>query len=314
VKPLSHSMRRALLILGSLLALALPLDSFAARVERPADIIDGAGMVNYMTRPTFKVGDWVKYHTTSTSEQGFKDDYTVTILIGGEEVWWGEPCFWVETRTQKAGDHERYTASLVSYAAFGDTMANNHIMWFIRKTINGVKNNNEPDIALYTRGKNEIQLRRAVWEKDDNPPLVDSVGTEKVTVAAGSFDTHKVRRRYRNAETADQGDSSIYYRRQLDRTFFVTPKVPITNLARVDVDDHQEGKTWLAGKSDKGPLKTLERARGTTELIEMGSSGLPALLVPVALRKPIDRKAVDAILAEYAHGTPTTGPARHSGR
>src|SRR6185369_10683623 len=84
--------------------------------EHASELIDGAGLVNYMQRPTFSVGSWAKYHTVSKSEQGFKDDYTVTILVAGEEVWWGEPCFWVETRTKKMGARERATASLISYA------------------------------------------------------------------------------------------------------------------------------------------------------------------------------------------------------
>ena len=301
-----RSMRHAVLAAGVLLVGAFSLISSAAeRVERRPDIIDGAGMVNYMQRPNFTVGSWVKYHATSTSERGFKDDYTVTILIGGEEVWWGEPCFWIETRTQRAGEkRENFTASLVSYAAFGDTMAEDHILWFIRKTINGLKLDGTPDIGLYTRGKNEIQLRKAQWMKEENPPLLDSLGRETVTVAAGTFETSKVRRTYGHAETAEQGDSTIYYRRKLGRTFFMTPKVPFTNIAKVVVDDVQEGKTWMAGKFDKGALNTLEKAVGTTELVEYGTSGMTAALVPVGSRKPIDRKVIEATLAEYAQGTP----------
>jgi hypothetical protein len=312
VKPLPRSMRRAALTLGILLVASVPLGSFAARVEKRPDIIDGAGMVNYMQRPNFTVGSWVKYHSVSSSERGFKDDYTVTILIGGEEVWWGEPCFWVETRTEKVGERERYTASLVSYAAFGDTMADDHLLWFIRKTINGLKMDGSPDVALYTRGKNEIQARRAVWAKDDNAPKLDSLGNESVKVPAGSFETFKVRRQYVNAETAEQGDSTVYYERRLDRTFFMTPKVPFTNLAQVTVDDVQKGKTWMAGKFDKGALNILERAQGTTVLTEYGTTGLKAVLVPVGSRRPIDRKVIEATLAEYAHGTPDTG--RHPSR
>jgi hypothetical protein len=306
-------MRRAALAVGILLIVSSSLGSSAERVERRPDIIDGAGMVNYMQHPTFTVGSWVKYHTVSNSERGFKDDYTVTVLIAGEELWWGEPCFWVETRTEKAGEkRENYTASLVSYAAFGDTMTDDHILWFIRKTTNGLKLDRTPDIALYTRGKNEIQLRRASWEKDDNPAIIDSLGHETVTVPSGTFETSKVRKRYGHAETAEQGDSTIYYRRVLDRTFYLSPKVPFTNIAKVVVEDVQEGKTWLAGKFDKGALNVLEKGIGTTELVEYGTSGLTPALVPVGSRKPIDRKLIEATLAEYAQGTPD--PRRHPSR
>src|SRR5713101_5625116 len=104
-------MHRAVLVLFAFLIVVVsttPL--FAESVERPADLIDGAGLVNYMQRPTFQVGTWAKYRTVGNSERGLKDDYTVTVLAAGEEVWWGEPCLWIETRTQKPGDRERITA------------------------------------------------------------------------------------------------------------------------------------------------------------------------------------------------------------
>src|SRR5207249_3949001 len=168
-------------------------------------------------------------------ELGAKDDYTVTILIGGEEVWWGEPCFWVETRTDKPGRPAEVTASLISYAAFGDTMSDRHMLWFVRKTINGLKMNDKPDIALYVRGKTEVQLRRSNWAKEENPDRTDSLGVDTVSVPAGTFRTSRLRRHYGIAETAEKGDSSVYYEHLLDRVFHYTPKVPVTNLAQVDL-------------------------------------------------------------------------------
>ena len=34
--------------------------------------------------PRFKVGDWVRYRTHGDSYQGYRTDYTVTVLIAGE--------------------------------------------------------------------------------------------------------------------------------------------------------------------------------------------------------------------------------------
>ena len=72
--------------------------------------------------------------------------------------------------------------------------------------------------------------------------------------------------------------------------------MPITRTARISIDDHQLGKTWLAGQFDKGPLKTLERALGETVLIEYGTSGLTPLLVPESERGTIDRKLVEGAM------------------
>jgi len=289
-------MRRAARLLLVSLGISIPCGlALAGTVERASDLIDGAGMLNYMQRPTFTVGTWVKYRTLGSSEQGLKDDYTVTILAAGEEVWWGEPCFWVETRTKKGGN-ERVTASLVSYAAFGDSMADRHILWFIRKTINGVLAEGRPDEVLYTRDRAELQQRKASWEHEENPERTDSLGLDTATVAAGKFYGYRVRKYYGISTTAEQGDSTVYYERRLNRTFHISQQVPFSNLAQVELDDLQSGKTWLAGKFDKGPLKTLERARGNTELIAYGTSGLEAVLVPEASRHPIDRKLVDQTL------------------
>ena len=88
-------MRRAvlpLLVAATLLAIVRP-----ARAQEP--LIDAAGMLDYLRPPNFQIGTWVKYHVTSKSLRGYEDDYMVTVLAAGEEVFWGEPCFWLETWT-----------------------------------------------------------------------------------------------------------------------------------------------------------------------------------------------------------------------
>jgi hypothetical protein len=290
------SMRRAAVLVAAILLAATPMVPVRADVDRAPDTIDGAGLLDYMQRPHFAVGNWVKYHTTSSSLRGLNDDYTVTILVAGEEVWWGDPCVWIETWTDKKGGHTSATASLVSYSAFGDTMSEKHILWFIRKTIDGFKADGTPDIALYARSKPELQMRRANIEQEEEVTRNDSLGADTTTVPAGAFQVFKVKRRSGHAQTAELGDSTTYYERRLDRVFYITSKVPITHVARIDIDDHQLGKTWLAGQFDKGPLKTLERAQGQTVLVGYGTGGLTPLLVPVANRVSIERKLVDAAI------------------
>src|SRR5262249_15767529 len=67
----SFSMRRAARLLLVFLGISIPCGlALAGTVERASDLIDGAGMLNYMQRPTFTVGTWVKYRTLGSSEQG----------------------------------------------------------------------------------------------------------------------------------------------------------------------------------------------------------------------------------------------------
>jgi hypothetical protein len=288
-------MRRAVPLFAILLALpALSLQ--AAEVERAPDLIDGSGLVNYMQRPTFKVGSWVKYRTTGSSVQGHKDDYTVTVIVAGEEVFWGEPCVWIETWTEKAGKRKA-TASLVSYSAFGDTMAAKHILWFLRKTINGFNEKGEPDMGVYTREWTELKLRRANWEQEKEKFVADTLGRDTSVAPAGTFNVLKVLRKQVHAETAEKGDSTLYYERRMNQTFHYSNQVPVTQLVKIETDDIQQGKTWLVGRFDSSPLNILERAQGVTAVVEFGTSGQTPVLVPEALRRPIDRKLVEEALS-----------------
>ena len=101
--------RLAAVALG-LLAL-LPLQPRAA--QQKVELVNGIGLIDYSQKPHFKVGDWVRYHVTGSSETGMHDDYEVTVLIGGEERFWGEDCFWVETWTEPASGGSRAVATLM---------------------------------------------------------------------------------------------------------------------------------------------------------------------------------------------------------
>ena len=288
-------MSRALLLsAAALLVSLLPRPIHAQSVERAPNLIDGVGMIDFAGTPNFGVGSWVKYRTHGSSLQGHQDDYTVTILIAGEELWWGEPCFWVETWTQK-GETITRTATMMSYSAFGDTMATKHILWFFRKNVDGFDSEGRPLVVLYARDPSEMKLRMANWEdKSEVKVSYDTLGTETVTVPAGRFETTKIQKFRGVVQTAEQGDSTVYYRRGYTEHYYRTRQVPIASIAKIDIDDKQEGKTWLAGQSDQGPLRMLERSQGTTELLEYGSTGLTPLLVPVSSRQAIaDRKLVE---------------------
>jgi len=78
---------------------------------------------------------------------GMDDQYTVTVLIAGEEEWWGEKCFWLETWTDHGGKFPDRTASLISYAIFDDSLADERLQMYRRKLISGVEEGGKP--ALY---------------------------------------------------------------------------------------------------------------------------------------------------------------------
>jgi len=279
-------MRRAVRLSSLLLPLTLALVLPAHARETT---VDGAGMVDYTQPPNFEVGSWVKYRMQSSSLQGFKDDYSLTILIAGEEDWWGERCFWVETWTEDAGKSKRTMASLLPYAMFGDSNATKHVTWFLRKSIQGINQDGTIQQVLHRRDDADLLARRGAPKQDPVETMRDTLGRDSTTVPQGHFaDCLKTRQVVKMVEQVTRGDSSIYYERNEERVVYRTRQVPITNFARENVDDHQEGRSWRLGESAKaGPLKTLERARGALVLVGKGKGDLTPELVPAHLRKSI---------------------------
>src|SRR5213594_1988671 len=93
-------MRRAVLIVLAASALGLcPLGPIRAQPGGPQRM-NAIGLIDFGGRPTFQVGVFAKYHMSALSAHGVVDDYTLTVMIAGEEEWWGEECFWIETWTK----------------------------------------------------------------------------------------------------------------------------------------------------------------------------------------------------------------------
>ena len=275
--------------------------------------MDGSGMVDYTRPPKLEVGSWVKYRMQSTSLQGFKDDYTITVIIAGEEEWWGDPCFWVETWTEDVGQPKRAMASLMPYSMFGDSMASKHVTWFLRKSIQGVGADGKPQEVIHRRDDNEMFARRAGAQDEGVETKRDTLGRDSTTVPLRRFsDCLKTHQNIRIVEQVTKGDSAIYYERNEARTRYLTNDVPITSLVREDVDDHQQGRSWKLGESSKaGPLKTLERARGSFVLVGMGKGDLTPELVPEEVRKSIrEQQAAQKSAQKAPQKAPSKAPAK----
>lgn len=293
-RAVSVSASRRLLAVATVVACCLsPIPVWG---DRAPDIIDGVGLLDFRDRPLFHVGSWVRYHTVGSSLQGLKSDYTVTILIAGEEVCWGDPCVWVETWLENAGGTS-VTATLVSYSAFGDTMAYRHPGWFLRKSINGMGENGALEVALSMRQKSEFQRRKVDWDARGTGVVIDTLGTESVTIPLGTFQTTRVLHTQAASGAEEEGDSTTYYQHKEHQTHYLSRQIPITGLVKMDIDDIQQGKSWAVGRYNRDSLKTLERAMGTTTLVAQGRGDLTPRLVPPALRYPIaDRSLVERVL------------------
>ncbi len=275
-------MRRAVLALLLLTVLAP-----AAAAYKPEGPVDAVGMIDFRHGVRFKVGDWVQYRTKGESYQGFRTDYTVTVLIAGEELWWGERCFWIETQTSYSGQPPELAATLISYSVFEDSLAHLRFGRYMRKFLDGVDEKGEFIQQPFRRAPTEIQSR--TFAERDPPREVDTLGVEKVETPKGVFDALKVRQVYRETVTQQEGDSTVYFQMIEDHTFWWSDQVPITRLARIAQENTQQRRVWMIGESENAPLRIAEHSTGGTELLDFGS-GMKSRTIPERFQRSIEEQ------------------------
>jgi len=272
-------MRRAI----ALLVLVLVGGAFFAAAvrakEQAVDRINGIGLIDYSSKPAFKVGDWVRYRMTGQSEMGMSDDYEVTVLIAGEEDFWGDRGFWIETWTDKKGALPQTVATLMSYSIFADTLPVQHMQVYQRKTITEADEQGRP-LEIITKPAASMLTARNLFKK----PImwnVDTLEKDTVTTPAGQFVSRKVSIRQGTGATATIGDSSRYDEVRENRMVWMTPKVPITHVARESIENTIARRTWMLGRSAEGsPMLMRERGVGLARLVATGSGLKPRLLPP----------------------------------
>jgi len=275
-------MRRAVLAL--ILVAALPVIAWA---DTDRGVVDAIGMLNYRHHGRLRVGDWVRYRVHGNSERGLATDYTVTLVIAGEERWWGEDCFWVETQLSYFGQEPMYAASLLSYAVFNDSLPAVRFPRYIRKYIDALDSQGKAAQQVYRRAPYELTQRG--WSEYQGPVKRDTLGMEKVTVPKGTFEALHEDRHYRTFVTEHRPDSSVYFEKTKDHSYWTSDAIPITGLVRVDQVDTQRSRVWKAGEFETSPLNVLEQAKGSTELIDFGT-GMKANLVPEFLQHALPDK------------------------
>lgn len=275
-------MRRAILVL--VLVAAFPVTTAA---YKPPGQIDAVGMLDYRHGNRFKVGDWVRYRTKGESYQGYRTDYTVTILIGGEEEFWGEECFWLETQTSYSGQDPEVTASLVSYSIFEDSLPQLRFTRYVRKFIEGRDERGAYQQQPFLRSLSQIRARDFMETED--PRKTDTLGVESVEVPKGAFDALRVREVLRHTETAQQGDSTVYYEMVEDHTSWWSDQVPLTRLVRKDQDNVQRRRVWMIGESANAPMVVAEHSTGATQLLDYGS-GMKPVCIPERFQRPLSEQ------------------------
>jgi len=288
-------MRRAsriLLLIGTLLALS----ALAASAQNRPQIVtsvDGIGMLDYTRKPTFQVGDWVKYRMSGSSDMGMKDDYEVTVLIAGEEEFWGERCVWIETWTESPDRSPRSVATLMSYSIFGDSLAIQRMQLYRRKSINTLDEQGKPRQEVVKAASSALKSRTLFkrpiqWDVDTLPP--DTVHTPR-----GTYNATRVSIRQGTGATTTVRDSSVYSEARENRMTYMHPSIPLTHIVREDIESIIGRRTWEIGRSSASTeLVIRDRGLGTARLIDYGT-GLESRLIPERFRMSFaEQKAAEA--------------------
>ncbi len=276
----------------------LPVLSVESVVER----VNGIGIIDYSHPPTFKVGDWVRYRMIGSSQMGMHDDYELTVLIGGEEVWWGEKCFWVETWTDVRGRAPEAAATLMSYAIFEDTLAIQHMQLYQRKSFSGFSSTGLPEEEI-TKPAVGVFKSRTLFKR----PLmwsVDTLEADTVQTPMGLLHARKVSIRQGTGATATIGDSTVYNETRENRMSWYCLDVPITHIGKEEVENIISRKTSMIGRSKEGaPLHVREKGDGVARLIAFGHGLTPRMV-------PADRR-LGGTATSPPHARAGAVPARH---
>lgn len=292
ITPEVFCMRRAIRI-TALAAFVLAFAWVSGHTEpQVVQRVNGIGIVDYSRKPAFKVGDWVRYHMTGESQMGMSDDYELTLLIAGEEEFWGEQCFWLETWTDAKGRPPETAATLMSYSIFEDSGAVQRLQSYQRKTITGVGPDGRltEDViraaasALKTRTPYQRQM---TWD-------VDTLEADTVQTPVGLFHTRKVSIKQGTGITTNLRDSTLYTEVRENRLTWFTLEVPISHIAREDVENTIARRSWMIGRSAEGsPMRMKERGTGSARLVGMGH-GMQGRLVPLERQKSFEQWRAEA--------------------
>lgn len=283
-------MRRAMTLLILFTCAAMAFSAPPSRGAKAHPIMNAIGLIDYSTKPTFKPGDWVRYHVVGSNNEGDRDDYYVTVLIAGEEKFWGEDCFWIETRTQAAGTTAPMAiVTLMSYSIFDDSLAQTRLKLYMRKEITDVREDGTPWQELTKRPPLTMRNRKPPGEHSEWS--VDTLGADTVQVPPGLYRCTKLKLEEGVARIADMGDSSSRTEVRNTRTVYMTPGVPITHFARERIEETVRHKSWLVGHSQEGSeLKLVGLSAGDARLQDFGT-GLESGLVPEQFRKSFREQA-----------------------
>ena len=264
-----------------LLALfVLPALDRGAHAEKT--LLNGIGLVDYSKPPDFKVGTYVSYQTIQSADGIAEPGEPVTLLVPGEERFWGDDCFWLETRQGEAS-----IMSLISYAVFQDSFPQYRMRFYTRKTISGLDDNGNLDEQLQQMPPSLLKSR-APLPSGDRDRITD-LGPDTVSTPFGTFTCKKIETKRGTGTTQDVGDSTVYTEEYETRTSWFTSKIPMTHLAKEDVDVTVSRKAWRIGHSDPAQKMILMKHSTMSSRVQGFGEGMKSEAFPAERQKSLAR-------------------------
>ncbi|HTK31450.1 MAG TPA: hypothetical protein VL332_05755 [Candidatus Saccharimonadaceae bacterium] len=302
-------MRRAMVALAFTAILSTVLAVRGDGEPKEATSVNGVGLIDYTDRSACKLGTWCKYQVTGQSQMGMHDDYTVVVAIAGEERFWGEDCFWVETVTEPRDGSPSVVAQLMSYDIFSDENPTKNMKYYMRKVCSEVDEEGRPIMVVMRRPPTTLTTRGEATRND--PMRIDTLAADTTIQAAkGEFKCRHVRINEGIGSSLEQRDSTVFTEVRESRDVYVSKQIPLTRVVIEDIV-HQIGRrTWLVGRSQDAPMNILDRASGRSLLIGYGND-YKAGVVPERFRKSLaeqDRGAAAAVRTPALSSTKRTTP------
>jgi hypothetical protein len=259
-----RAIRRIALFGFAALALAAP-----STAQNLGKSIDGIGLIDYSRKPNFKVGTYTQYHVSGHSSKGHSEDYRMVVGIAGEERFWGDDGFWVETTTESNGNEgSSSVASLMSYTIFSDSLPVQHLQYYVRKSINDVDERGIPHEVIAKGSAGGIKSHTKM---DPNTHWYsDTLASDSVHVLGRSFWCKRLHTRRDVTNTLEHGDSTVMTEYREDRDTYLTPQIPLTGIAREDIEYLETRKAWLAGRSQDAEAVVSVHSVGQALLVSVG--------------------------------------------
>ena len=306
-------MRRAMVALA-LATLTCAL--YAVRGDgagQTANNINGIGLIDYSDRSAARLGMWCKYHLTGESALGTSDDYTVTVAIAGEERFWGEECFWVETLTEPRSGQPTGIAQLMSFDIFDDPQSAENMKYYMRKTIDTIDEQGNPIEVVTRRPPSTLTLREKI--KQAQPLKIDTLGTDTTVVSPkGTFLCRHVRMSEGVGSSMDARDSTIYTEVRETRDSYVSRQVPLTRIVIEDIQHVIQRRTWMIGRSKDAPMNIMDRSLGRATLVDFGTN-YQSQMIWEKFRRPLaEQERPVPAKAKAKPGTSAPRPRTGTGR